>query len=1022
MNLVIVHLSDIHFKQDTDPILKRTEPLLASLRPHLAHAEAIVLAITGDIAQSGSANEYKLATRFLSDLKSRLKREVKCPTHTILAPGNHDCDFSGDQSTRQLVVDAVLKHPGTLPSGYIQTATKIQAEYFRFRASQETKDIKVLDEKLWTTYSLVVGGFNVAFDAINASWMSTRHEQQGGLLFPFEVFQKPIPESVDLRICLMHHPLNWYSQSNYRAFRSFLHRRSDLILSGHEHEGAGREIEDSEDGNCIYIDGEALQTSNISHSAFNILLINTATREYRYETMKFRGGRYEPQKQTQWEHFRPIKKKISPKLNFSEIFLRELRDPGATLKHFSGRELTLDDIFVYPDFDDRSEKLPERERARAPRLNASFLAKAEKLSQDILIYGDDESGKTRLIYKLACDYHSQGYYPLILRGDKIKSANPETVAAEITAAVKYQYGSEQIIAFNQSPKVEKILLLDDFDRAPLNAERKASLIAEVKRHFERVLVTVGENFEVSKLFGGENLLVLSEMQSLKILPLGHARRLELIRKWNKIGVSEGTTENEFLKSCDEAEKLIESTKLRYVASTNPIFVLSLLQAAASGVTSEMHNSSFAHYYYFLIIGALEKIQVGKQDFNTVLSACTHLSWFIRKHGDNQHVTLWQYKSFIRVYSEEWTNTDGDKLLTTLIESKLMKLDGEALSFTYPYSYYYFLGKYTSISQDQADVKEYVNYCLKHLYARECANTLLFLAHHSGNSTVLDGVTAAIDNRFTEKRPATLEHDDVAAIANLLAHAPAVRYRGEVKPNDFRQRHAEKQDEYDSGDGLRDTPNESEKDLVQEIIGLLKAIEISGTLLTHQFANYDRNTKNAAIRSIFDGAMRAVKVFHSHFESVDQLVKSLSTRFSEKQSKSVEQIEKKIRNEIALLLKAGTTSLVMRAAANLRSRDLKDNVKQVVEDNPTCANRLIKIAQDLQHPTRLPRLEIERLRRGENLNPAVMGVLQLLLLQRLYMYETDHDDKDWAMSVFELGGERTVVEMKQQRHRPPKRLT
>jgi hypothetical protein len=99
--------------------------------------------------------------------------------------------------------------------------------------------------------------------------------------------------------------------------------------------------------------------------------------------------------------------------------------------------------------------------------------------------------------------------------------------------------------------------------------------------------------------------------------------------------------------------------------------------------------------------------------------------------------------------------------------------------------------------------------------------------------------------------------------------------------------------------------------------------------------------------------------------------------------------------------------------------LDDNVARVIEENPTCAYRLIKITRELQNPSRLPRLEIDRLRREEETNPAVMGVLQMLILQRLYAYETDHDDKHWAMSVFELGGQRSGVELKQ--GKPPKRL-
>jgi hypothetical protein len=987
--------------------------MTASIRPYLPHTGAIVLVVSGDIAQSGATTEYKLAKRLLADLRARLKGESGAQIHLVLAPGNHDCDFRGDQATRQLVVEAMLKHSGPLPDSYLKTATKVQQSFLSFRREFETKASVVFEDQLWISYSLMVGGFKVIFDVLNASWMSTRHEQQGGLLFPFEPYAKLQPES-DLRISVLHHPLNWYSQSNYRAFRTFLHRRSDFILTGHEHQAAASEVEDSAEGKSIYIEGEALQTANHAHSAFNVLLINTETKEYRCEMLRLCGSKYEPQTQSTWEAFRPLAKRDTAKLSFADSFLQVLRDPGATLKHPSGRDLILDDIYVYPDLDERSEEATDAEKARAPRLNAAFLAKAAKLTSDTLIQGDDESGKTRLLYKLATEYHAQGRIPIVLRGDRLKSANASAILSVVRSAAEEQYGSSNFTGFQQIAKTDKVLLLDDFDRCQLNSERRTILLSEMREHFGRIVLTVGENFEVAELFGGSDMLTLSEMRHFKILPLGNARRLELIRKWNRLGMSESTSTSQFLRNCDDAEKLIDATKLRFVASTNPIFVLSLLQATASGITSEMHNSSFAHYYYFLIVGALEKAKVGKAKLNVVLSACTHLSWFIHENGDEHRISIAQFQDFVFAYSENWTATDSNELLQILLDARLMERDGETLTFTYPYSYYYFLGKYASICQGSEDVQAYIRYCLQHLYARECANTLLFLAHHSGNSMVLESVVNSIDGHFTSKQPASLEREDVASIASLLSYAPAIRYQ-RVTPDEYRDKRAARRDlAPKEHDGLQDRPNDDQRDLLQEIVSLSKAIEIAGTLLTHQFSNYDRATKNHAIESMFNGAMRSVKMFYSHCENLDDLLKAVARRASEKNGDlSGEQIEKEIRHAIALLLKVVTTSFVIRAGASLRAKDLDDNIVKVVQSNPTCANRLIKLAQELQRPARLPKLEIDRLRREEDTNPAVMGVLQMLVLQRLYMFDVDHDDKDWAMGVFELGGSKADLEVKKQ---------
>lgn len=141
MHTTIIHLSDIHFKNEKDAVIKRLDQLVASLRPYLTHTATLVIAVTGDIAQSGALSEYSIANGFLSDLKKKIQKELEVPIHFILAPGNHDCDFRGDQAARQLVVDAILKNCAEIPTSYIKTATKVQSNYFNFRDKLKSKDV-----------------------------------------------------------------------------------------------------------------------------------------------------------------------------------------------------------------------------------------------------------------------------------------------------------------------------------------------------------------------------------------------------------------------------------------------------------------------------------------------------------------------------------------------------------------------------------------------------------------------------------------------------------------------------------------------------------------------------------------------------------------------------------------------------------------------------------------------------------------------------------------------------------------
>jgi hypothetical protein len=1018
MTLLILHLSDIHIKEKNDSILSRSEQIASALNPYLSKSVTVVILVSGDVAQAGTQAEYQLASKFLSEIVSTIRREAEVKIHFVISPGNHDCDFSGDQDARIAIVQATLKRVGEIPRSFVDMGVSVQKEFFKFRAANETTSAIQFSDPLWTTYAFEVTGKKLLFDVLNASWVSQRYEQQGGLLFPFEQYEKMADSECDLRVCVIHHPLNWYGQTNYLRFRSFLHRISDFLFTGHEHQSAGRLTDDAQHGECIYIEGAALQQRSSAHSGFNIVQVDLDARKFKYEKFEFETPRYEPKETVaDWNEYRALPKRAAAAMALTEEFLKVINNPGATLKHPTGRTLELSDFYVFPDLDFKSGREPDDLKSRNLRkLNSRVLCRLESLNQNILLDGDDSAGKTRLLFRLYSEYHAQGYLPLFLTGAKLKSSSQSEIEKHLDAALTAQYGDGNKVGFKQSSTSKKVLLLDDLDLSPLNRANRSKFLEVVIPKFFRVIITVGENYELAEFFDGDAISELVLFNQYKILELGHERRSELIKKWNSLGIDETASHNQLLALCDQAEDLIESARLQYIASTVPIFVLSLLQAAASGITKDQQNSTFAHYYYFLVIGALERGGVKPDEIAPYLAACTHLSWFIKKHGHEQQISKSQFDQFVSEYSDKWTLTDGSILLQTLTTASLINQDVDCLSFTYPYAYYYFLGRYTNLAIGEDDVKEYLRHCMRNLYVRECANTLIFLAHHSGSSVVLDHIVTALEDHFPKNEPVTLSKEDVKSVAKLIAFAPSLKYKAQ-KPEEYRRIQAQKRDEESTDhDGLVETPNGDDRprDIFQEMVSLNKSIEIAGALLTHQYSNYSRAKKDAAVKAIFDSSLRAIREFYSAFEEhSEELVRAVTFKAKARGNDlTSEQAELQTRYAIGFLLRAIGTTFVMKAGMHVTAKAISSNVTDVIGGNPSCAYRLIKIAQDLERPNRLPRLEIKKLINEESENPCVMGVLQLLVLKRMYIYETDFDDKDWAISIFELGGNAKSLELKQ----------
>ena len=70
MNLLVLHLSDIHFAKDNAFSEKNVKGIVASLQKAIYGIREILIIVSGDIVFSGTNAEYKKAEDFLSAYKN----------------------------------------------------------------------------------------------------------------------------------------------------------------------------------------------------------------------------------------------------------------------------------------------------------------------------------------------------------------------------------------------------------------------------------------------------------------------------------------------------------------------------------------------------------------------------------------------------------------------------------------------------------------------------------------------------------------------------------------------------------------------------------------------------------------------------------------------------------------------------------------------------------------------------------------------------------------------------------------
>jgi len=235
MSLLLLHLSDIHIRGGADPILKEADAIASTLNGDAATASLIVIVVSGDIAFSGTKQEYIAAKLFLERIRKQVKSEARCSVEFLICPGNHDCNFKENNASRNNNISAITDN-GDVDDSVIKSCTRIQQEFFKFRDDLETWK-QFTGDQLWRTVEIKVEGKTLLFDSLNVSWVSKIKEDKN-LSFPVSRYEDSARNRPsDARFMVFHHPLNWFNGNSYRPFRKLLREVGSMLISGHEHIG-----------------------------------------------------------------------------------------------------------------------------------------------------------------------------------------------------------------------------------------------------------------------------------------------------------------------------------------------------------------------------------------------------------------------------------------------------------------------------------------------------------------------------------------------------------------------------------------------------------------------------------------------------------------------------------------------------------------------------------------------------------------------------------------------------------------
>ncbi|MEP4151662.1 MAG: metallophosphoesterase, partial [Lentilitoribacter sp.] len=232
MECSIVHLSDLHFKNDTENRFR-----IEMLREDLAKlplGSNVITAFTGDLVQSGEQEQYDV----LFDLL--LAPLIEADHHIAVVPGNHDIQL---KLTDKVAASVFLKDRA---SSYLFSGSSLVPSPYGDNSEGPLANYKALEElfipytdRSFYGYIKQIGEISIV--GLNSAWLSHKRDandsDRGKLRVEPHILAKyaeKLPQD-SFRVLLLHHPFDWLDEVTRDAVTAIATKNFDLVLYGHVH-------------------------------------------------------------------------------------------------------------------------------------------------------------------------------------------------------------------------------------------------------------------------------------------------------------------------------------------------------------------------------------------------------------------------------------------------------------------------------------------------------------------------------------------------------------------------------------------------------------------------------------------------------------------------------------------------------------------------------------------------------------------------------------------------------------------
>lgn len=694
-------------------------------------------------------------------------------------------------------------------------------------------------------------------------------------------------------------------------------------------------------------------------------------------------------------------------------FADYLSDPEIIFAHSKVDRLFLEDIYVTPDLKKNSKEKKEN-LYKVENLN-SLTNAIDVGGIKFILIGNDSIGKTSACKYIFKQYFDFGFYPIYIDGTEInENIRPERLLKELESKSEDQYDLK-IPLDGDNDKV--ILIIDNFNKASKGKSRYwPTLVKNLENIFPNIILT-GSNLmpleNTSKFNAFENF----EMYS--ILEFGPKLRHELVNKWNNIGMERFTDVNEVYRKNDEALKQIKTIIGKNYIPSYPFYILTILQAMQSGNVQNPNYSIHGFYYELIINDALQKYIQSKEDISFYYNYLTYFSFHLFELK-RKELSWENFKLFHEGYAKEHeipAKYGAKNVLTVLTNANLLIWDGY-IRIKENYIYYFFVSKFLANNINRKEystyVKEIISKMSKRVFRDEYSSIIMFLTHLSKDDFILDELLLNANSIFESTDAVRLE-EDIKGINDLVESLPNLVLENieveEARGNELQEEEEseryerEYENEKINYDSFDLNENLESIDFYAKISLALKTIDILGQIAKKHWGMLNGEQKFAIVDATYKLGLRTLGFYLKMLEEnsellVDYLKEILDKRHLNDRYKIEKTLEEDASSFVFRLCFMAAFGITKRISNAIGYDNLKNTFDSVLKQNQYNSAKLIDLAIKLGY-SGIPMVEIEN-HKGDMLNNKLSFVLlQNLVTDHMYMFDTDYKERAQVCEILEI---------------------